>query len=99
MNIPRPGSLTQEERSHGANTTGYGGHLRPAHLRAGRSLKRRHPGEDVMSILLQAEDEGGKITTVEFENMFFLFAVAGNDQLVLKRLPVRWKKAALPRAC
>ena len=65
---------------------------------AGRSLKRRHTGEDVISILLQAEDEGGKITTVEFENMFFLFAVAGNDQLVLKRLPVRWKKAARPRA-
>jgi len=32
-----------------------------------------------MSMLLQAEDEGGKITTAEFENMFFLFAVAGNE--------------------
>ena len=43
------------------------------------AYKRRHPGEDVMSMLLQAEDEGGKITTAEFENMFFLFAVAGNE--------------------
>jgi cytochrome P450 len=43
------------------------------------NYKRRHPGDDVMSILLQAEDEGGKITTAEFENMFFLFAVAGNE--------------------
>ncbi len=44
--------------------------------------KRAHPGEDVMSLLLAAEDEGGQgITTEEFENMFWLFAVAGNETL------------------
>ncbi|TDV42678.1 cytochrome P450 [Actinophytocola oryzae] len=39
-------------------------------------LKRREPGEDVMSNLVA---EG--VTTAEFENMFWLFAVAGNETL------------------
>lgn len=39
-------------------------------------LKRRQPGEDVMSNLVA---EG--ITTGEFENMFWLFSVAGNETL------------------
>ncbi|HZV52388.1 MAG TPA: cytochrome P450 [Candidatus Dormibacteraeota bacterium] len=44
--------------------------------------KRRHPGNDVMSILLQQVDEaGGRISVAEFENMFWLFAVAGNETL------------------
>jgi cytochrome P450 len=51
-----------------------------AHELAG--WKRAHPSEDVMSLLLTAEDEGGGgITTEEFENMFWLFAVAGNETL------------------
>jgi cytochrome P450 len=43
--------------------------------------KRRAPGEDVMSILLAQADEGGRISDAEFENMFWLFAVAGNETL------------------
>ena len=34
-----------------------------------------------MSILLATEDEEGAITDAEFETMFFLFAVAGNETL------------------
>ncbi|HZC73230.1 MAG TPA: cytochrome P450 [Jatrophihabitans sp.] len=53
---------------------------RYAHLLA--AAKRADPGADVMSILLaQLDDLGGKITLEEFENMFWLFAVAGNETL------------------
>jgi len=53
---------------------------RYAHLLAGH--KRRQPGNDVMSILLaQVDEEGGKVSVEEFENMFWLFAVAGNETL------------------
>ena len=49
-----------------------------AHLLAGE--KRRRPGNDVMSILLaQVDDDGGQVSVEEFENMFWLFAVAGNE--------------------
>ena len=49
-----------------------------AHLLA--EDKRRHPGDDVMSILLaQVDDQGGRVSVEEFENMFWLFAVAGNE--------------------
>ena len=50
---------------------------RYAHLLA--EAKRQDPGADVMSILLQ--QEAGAISTEEFENMFWLFAVAGNETL------------------
>ncbi|HEX6074528.1 MAG TPA: cytochrome P450 [Micromonosporaceae bacterium] len=44
--------------------------------------KRAHPGDDVMSILLaQVDDAGGRVSTEEFENLFWLFAVAGNETL------------------
>jgi len=43
--------------------------------------RRRYPGDDVVSTLLATEDEEGAITTEEFETMFFLFAVAGNETL------------------
>ena len=59
-----------------------------AHLLA--EQKRRHPGDDVMSILLaQVDDDGGKVSVPEFENMFWLFAVAGNETL----------RNGLPGAC
>jgi cytochrome P450 len=59
-----------------------------AHLLA--SQRRRDPGPDVMSILLaQADDEGHPVTAEEFENMFWLFAVAGNETL----------RNGLPGAC
>lgn len=51
-----------------------------AHLLA--ESKRRTPGDDVMSILLaERDDEGGSLSVEEFENMFWLFAVAGNETL------------------
>jgi cytochrome P450 len=50
-----------------------------AHELAG--WRRRHPGDDVVSILLGLDDEGGPVTDDEFETMFFLFAVAGNETL------------------
>jgi cytochrome P450 len=59
-----------------------------AHLLAER--KRRRPGDDVMSILLAQADEGGeRVSVAEFENMFWLFAVAGNETL----------RNGLPGAC
>ncbi len=51
-----------------------------AHLLA--EEKRRRPGDDVMSILLaEIDDDGGRLSVEEFENMFWLFAVAGNETL------------------
>lgn len=41
--------------------------------------KRRHPGDDIMSLLLHAQDEEGSLSNEEFENLFWLFAVAGNE--------------------
>jgi len=51
-----------------------------AHLLA--TEKRRRPADDVMSILLGQADAGGdQVSAAEFENMFWLFAVAGNETL------------------
>ncbi|HLH84028.1 MAG TPA: cytochrome P450 [Trebonia sp.] len=59
-----------------------------AHLLA--EHKRRQPGDDVMSVLLaQVDEEGGRVSVAEFENMFWLFAVAGNETL----------RNGLPGAC
>jgi cytochrome P450 len=41
--------------------------------------KRANPGDDIVSKLLAAEVDGERITDDEFQNMFFLFTVAGND--------------------
>ena len=58
-----------------------------AHLLARRSGAAR---PDVMSILLaQVDDDGGQVSVAEFENMFWLFAVAGNETL----------RNGLPGAC
>jgi cytochrome P450 len=59
-----------------------------AHLLA--QHKRRHRANDVMSILLaQTDEDGGQVSVAEFENMFWLFAVAGNETL----------RNGLPGAC
>ncbi|MGD0375193.1 MAG: cytochrome P450 [Streptosporangiaceae bacterium] len=59
-----------------------------AHLLA--EEKRRRPGGDVMSILLTQADGGSdRVSVAEFENMFWLFAVAGNETL----------RNGLPGAC
>jgi cytochrome P450 len=41
--------------------------------------KRSEDGEDLLSVLLGADVEGERLTDGEFEMMFFLFSVAGND--------------------
>jgi cytochrome P450 len=43
--------------------------------------KRRHPGDDILSLLLAADAEGERVSDEEFENFFFLLAVAGNETL------------------
>lgn len=47
--------------------------------------KRAHPGADVMSILMAQRDDAaggdGHVSIEEFENLFWLFAVAGNETL------------------
>ncbi|MGF1596392.1 MAG: cytochrome P450 [Acidimicrobiales bacterium] len=44
-------------------------------------LRRADPGDDVVSLLLRATYEGTVLSNEEFETMFFLFAVAGNETL------------------
>jgi cytochrome P450 len=42
--------------------------------------KRRHPGDDVMTALMHhVDDRDGTVAVEEFENLFWLFAVAGNE--------------------
>lgn len=41
--------------------------------------KRDQRGDDLLSVLLGAEIEGERLSDGEFEMMFFLFTVAGND--------------------
>lgn len=43
--------------------------------------RRVEPGDDIMSLLLQANHDGSTLTNAEFETLFFLFAVAGNETL------------------
>ncbi|GAA1958832.1 cytochrome P450 [Amycolatopsis minnesotensis] len=44
--------------------------------------KRSHPGDDVMSNLMRhVGDDGGRVSLAEFENLFWLFSVAGNETL------------------
>ncbi len=51
-----------------------------AHLLA--EERRRSPGEDVTSILLaQMDDLDGQVSVTEYETLFWLFAVAGNETL------------------
>lgn len=48
--------------------------------------KRRNPSEDIMSNLMREvddgdDDAGGRVSVGEFENLFWLFSVAGNETL------------------
>jgi cytochrome P450 len=53
-----------------------------AYARLLADAKRRSPGADVMSVLLaQVDEEGGQVSDAEFQSMFWLFAVAGNETL------------------
>jgi len=94
---PQPdseGRMPDPRSRHGMNDL-----YRYAHLLA--EHKRQHPGEDVVSTLLAQVDEiDGKVSLEEFENMFWLFAVAGNETLrngipggmiALLEHPAAWK--------
>jgi cytochrome P450 len=82
--VPGPGGRMPDPRTREGMPDLYA----YAHLLA--EHKRRHPGDDVMSILLAQSDEGGgQVSVAEFENMFWLFAVAGNETL----------RNGLPGAC
>ena len=73
---PDAGGAMPDPRSRAGMADLY----RYAHLLA--EDKRRSPGADVMSTLLaELDDEGGRVSVAEFENMFWLFAVAGNETL------------------
>lgn len=51
-----------------------------AYARELAAYRRVEPGQDVMSLVLQQVDvEGGRVTEDEFEKLFWLFAVAGNE--------------------
>jgi cytochrome P450 len=42
--------------------------------------RRRHPGNDIMSLLMQQVDaDGGGVSVEEFERLFWLFSIAGNE--------------------
>ncbi|MDQ3455061.1 MAG: cytochrome P450 [Actinomycetota bacterium] len=74
--VPDADGQMPDPRSRGGMADLY----RYAHLLA--EAKRAAPGTDVMSTLLaQLDDDGGRLSVEEFENMFWLFAVAGNETL------------------
>lgn len=51
-----------------------------AYARELAAYRREHPGEDIMSQLLQQVDsDGGRVSADEFEKLFWLFSVAGNE--------------------
>ena len=53
-----------------------------AYANALGEYKRRNPGRDVMSNLMTyVDDAGGRVSIEEFENLFWLFSVAGNETL------------------
>ncbi|MPY78848.1 MAG: cytochrome P450 [Actinophytocola sp.] len=53
-----------------------------AYANALGDAKRRDPGDDVMSNLMRhVDDEHGRVSLAEFENLFWLFSVAGNETL------------------
>ncbi|MCU1353993.1 MAG: cytochrome [Acidimicrobiales bacterium] len=41
--------------------------------------KRKHPGDDIVTTLLEAEVEGHRLTDLDFNLFFMLLAVAGNE--------------------
>jgi cytochrome P450 len=53
-----------------------------AYANALGEYRREHPGDDVMSNLMRhVGDDGGRVSLAEFENLFWLFSVAGNETL------------------
>ncbi|MDH3679039.1 MAG: cytochrome P450 [Acidimicrobiia bacterium] len=52
-----------------------------AYAHALAEYRRVEPGGDIVSLLLRADYEGTTLSSEEFETLFFLFAVAGNETL------------------
>ena len=51
-----------------------------AYARELGECKRRDPGDDIMSVLMQQVDaDGGRVSIEEFENLFWLLSIAGNE--------------------
>jgi cytochrome P450 len=51
-----------------------------AYARELGAYRRRNPGNDIMSLLMQqVDDDGGRVSVEEFERLFWLFSVAGNE--------------------
>ena len=48
-----------------------------AYARELGAYRRREPGDDIMSLLMQ--QDGGRVSVEEFERLFWLFSVAGNE--------------------
>jgi cytochrome P450 len=71
---PRPGERPRNPRSPSMLVDMF------EYARLLAEHKRAEPGDDVMSILLRSTDEGG-VSREEFQNLFFLFVVAGNETL------------------
>jgi len=73
---PGPGGQMPDPRSRAGMPDLY------AYAHALGEHKRAHPGDDVMSNLMQhVDDDGGRVSIEEFENLFWLFSVAGNETL------------------
>jgi cytochrome P450 len=51
-----------------------------AYARELGEYRRHNPGDDIMSLLMsQVDDDGGRVSVEEFERVFWLFCVAGNE--------------------
>lgn len=72
---PRPDGALPDPRSREGLADLY------AYANALAELRRTNPGDDIVSLLLQADYEGTTLANEEFETLFFLFAVAGNETL------------------
>lgn len=73
---PGPDGELPDPRSRGGMPDLY------AYAHALGEYKRAKPGDDVMSLLMQhVDDDGGRVSLAEFENLFWLFSVAGNETL------------------
>jgi cytochrome P450 len=73
---PGPGGVMPDPRSRQGMPDLY------AYATALGEHKRTHPGDDVMSELMRhVDDDGGRVSIEEFETLFWLFAVAGNETL------------------
>ncbi|WIV57232.1 cytochrome P450 [Amycolatopsis nalaikhensis] len=69
---PRPDGSMPDPRTRAGMPDLY------AYANALGEYKREHPGDDVMSNLMR---HGDRVSLAEFENLFWLFSVAGNETL------------------